>query len=447
MTATTRPALRRERPTPPVRIVHLGLGAFSRSHTAWYTARATDAADWGIAAYAGRSPELARALSSQDGLFTLIERSPAGDRCTVVDSIVRAHPGDDVASLIDDLASPQTAIVALTITEAGYRTDRDGRPDGTDPLVEADRRVLGRIADGELGAAVEARTTLGRLVAGLDMRRRRGGGALAIMSCDNLPGNGEHLRRALEGIAASIPETAAWCADHVSYVSTSVDRITPRMTTAEFERLARACGDAAPVVAEEFSDWVIEGAFPAGRPDWESAGARFTNRLEPWEARKLWMLNGAHTILACLGPRRGHELVSEAISDPVCRRAVERFWDEAQRHLPADLGIAAYREALLARFGNPAIAHSLTQIAADAQTKLSLRIVPVAELERAAGRPASGSAAAIAAWLAPERGAVREQIAMVSTQLADDAAFVAEVAAVHAELAEARADPPSPYNG
>ena len=43
------------RPPAPVRILHLGLGNFVRAHLAWYTEHAPDAADWGIAAFTGRS--------------------------------------------------------------------------------------------------------------------------------------------------------------------------------------------------------------------------------------------------------------------------------------------------------------------------------------------------------------------------------------------------------
>ena len=61
---------------PPVRVVHLGLGAFHRAHQAWYTDRAGP--DWGIAAFTGRSPRAAEALAAQDGLYVLIERAAAG---------------------------------------------------------------------------------------------------------------------------------------------------------------------------------------------------------------------------------------------------------------------------------------------------------------------------------------------------------------------------------
>ena len=62
-----------------MRIVHLGLGAFHRSHQAWYTHQASDAADWGIAAFTGRRPDAALALAEQDGLYTVVERADDGD--------------------------------------------------------------------------------------------------------------------------------------------------------------------------------------------------------------------------------------------------------------------------------------------------------------------------------------------------------------------------------
>lgn len=432
--------LRRQRRAPPARIVHLGLGAFSRSHVAWYTARAFDADQWGIVAYTGRSSELALALAAQDGVYTLVERSAEDDRATVIESIVRAHPGDDVDALRSDLAAPTTAIVTLTITEAGYRAGADGAPDDSDPLVAADRRILERIGAGDASAAGALQTAIGRLVCGLDARRRGGGGPVAIVSCDNLPDNGGRTARVLLGLAASIPETAEWCRTNVSFVSGSVDRITPRLSESELVRLSETYQDAAPVVAEPFSDWVISGGFPAGRPAWETAGARFADELEPWEARKLWMLNGAHTLLASLGLLRGHRVVSESIADPECRRAVELLWDDAVLALPSGIEVDDYRSALVERFANPRIEHPLAQIAEATTTKVRLRIVPVAEHGLEHGRTSDGSAVALAAWIvATRRGivpaaglaptaSVVEMLASVSDALPADDAFVGRVA-------------------
>ncbi|HEU4758158.1 MAG TPA: mannitol dehydrogenase family protein, partial [Agromyces sp.] len=182
---------------------------------------------------------------------------------------------------------------------------------------------------------------------------------------------------------------------------TSVDRITPRLESTDIPAV-RAVGwiDAAPVVTEPFHDWVLSGVFPAGRPDWASAGARFVDDIEPWEFRKLWLLNGAHSILAYAGALRGHATVAEAIADPVCRSLVERFHDEAVAVLPAGVEHVEYRTQLIARFSNAAIVHRLEQIAADGADKVRYRIAAVAERTVAAGGSFEATAAALATWVA-----------------------------------------------
>ena len=449
------PRFVRDTPPPPVRIVHLGLGAFARSHTAWYTSRATDAADWGIAAYAGRSRALADSLSAQDVLYTLVERGPAGDRTEVIGSVVRAHAGSDVRALLHDLAAPSTSIVTLTITEAGYRLDPDGSLDVSDAELVADLELLRAVGKGDiLIEEASPATVLARLTLGLELRRRNGAGALTLLSCDNLPDNGGALRRAVTGLAAAVPGLAEWVHSTVRFASSSVDRITPRLSAEDAATLQTALGDHAPVVAEPFSDWVISGDFPAGRPAWETAGARFVEDLEPWEARKLWLLNGSHTLLACLGSLRGHTTVAEAIADPTCRAAVEQLWDEAARSLPPVLDIDAYRAALLERFGNARISHSLAQIASDTRTKLRLRIAPVAVAELAAGRAALGCATVFAAWITAEKAglipaattgeSIRESIAHIHPPLAADEAFVRSVEQALDTLTDAAASENQP---
>jgi fructuronate reductase len=385
---------------PPIRIVHLGLGAFHRSHQAWYTHRAGDAAAWGIAAFTGRRPDAALALSEQDGLFTLVERADGGDSFEVVGSIVEAADGADVQRLAELLAAPQTAVVTLTVTEAAYRLGPDGQLDRSAPDVVADLALL---ASGNGNPT----TPLGRLVFALAARRAAGAGPLAVVCCDNLSSNGAVAHHAVAGIAGAWdPSLAAWIEDNVSFVSTSVDRITPRTTDADLAAVEASCGyrDTSPVVAEPFANWVLSGDFPAGRPRWEDAGALFVADIEPYENRKLWLLNGAHSLLAYAGQLRGHTTVAEALADPLCLRAVETFWDEAEANLSgaegaADLQIPAYRAALLARFSNARIAHHLAQIAMDGSTKLRMRAVPVLRAERAAGRSGTAAAHMIAAWM------------------------------------------------
>ncbi|HEV7623472.1 MAG TPA: mannitol dehydrogenase family protein [Amnibacterium sp.] len=411
-----------------MRIVHLGLGAFHRAHQAWYTAHAGDADAWGIAAFTGRRPDAAVALAEQDGLYTLVERGPERDRDEIVGSLVEAVDGADIARLVELFERPALAVVTLTVTEAGYRLRPDGTPDHADSRLAADLVAL-RGGGATLGSHAPS-TALGRLLTGLEARRRAGGGPLAVVPCDNLPGNGPLVTRGVTAAAEAVGDgLASFVAESVRFVSTSVDRITPRATPGDVDAFnARAAWrDASPVFTEPFSDWVLSGEFPAGRPAWEDAGARFVDDIEPWERRKLWLLNGAHTLLAFAGPPREHATVAAAIADPDLRAAVDRFWGEAARHLPETLETDAYRDALLARFTNARIEHRLDQIAQDGTRKLGLRILPVAEAERAAGRAAPGCAFAVAAWLdavAAPRADTAALLAELSPALGGDADFV-----------------------
>jgi fructuronate reductase len=198
-----------------------------------------------------------------------------------------------------------------------------------------------------------------------------------------------------------------WIDSQVDFATSMVDRITPGTTDEDRALVQQACGyvDAYPVPTEPFSEWVVSGEFPAGRPRWEEAGATIVAEVEPFEQRKLWLLNGSHSMLAYAGSVRGHQTIDEAIADPQCRSWVETFWDEASRHLslPAS-DIANYRAALLARFSNPRAGDQLARIAADGSTKLVVRTLPTIRAERAARRVPIGCGTTIAAWILHLRG-------------------------------------------
>ena len=388
-------------PAAPVRIVHLGLGNFHRAHQAWYTSHASDAADWGIAAFTGRRAEAAQALEPQDGLSTLITRASDGDTFEVVDSISAVHAADEHDAFLDYLRQPEVALVTITVTEQGYLADPDRQLRRT-AEVEAD------IASLQADPAAPVTTLPARLVAGLDARRQAGAGPITVLSCDNLPENGEVTASVVTQLAQAIdPALTEWIGEHVDFASSMVDRITPATTDDDRALVAERCGylDASPVATEPFHEWVMSGSFLAGRPRWEDAGARVVDDVTPFEQRKLWLLNGSHSLLAYAGSVRGHTAIDEAIADPACRGWVEALWDEAAPHLPLPADdVAGYRAALLERYANPRIRHRLAQIAADGSTKIAVRTVPVLRAEREAGRVPLGCATVIAAWLRHLRG-------------------------------------------
>ena len=391
------------RPAAPVRLVHLGVGNFFRAHAAWYTEHASDAAQWGYAAFTGRSPAVAESLTQQDGLYTLLVLGSAGAKPEVISSLSAVHAADDLAALRRYFADPAVAVVTSTVTEAGYRRNASGGLDDEADDVRADVAALQ--AD-PLGGVVT--TTPGKLVAGLLARRAAGATAIALVPNDNVPENGAMVARVVGDLAALVDDTLSpWIDEHVSFVTTMVDRITPRSTDADRATVAEQTGvdDPETVPTEPFAEWVLAGSFPAGSPDWASAGATVVDDVHPFETRKLWLLNGSHSLMAYAGSILGHETVAEAIADPVVRSWVEEWWDAASPHLslPPD-DITTYRQALLDRYQNPNIKHLLAQIAADGSQKVPIRTLPVIRAELEAGRVASGATRTVAAWIAHLRG-------------------------------------------
>ncbi|MGI5143040.1 MULTISPECIES: mannitol dehydrogenase family protein [unclassified Streptomyces] len=391
------------RPAAPVRILHLGLGNFFRAHQVWYTDRAPGADEWGIAAFTGRRPDAAEVLHAQDGLYSLITRGPDGDRFDVPAALSAVHPGTDHAAWLDYWRQPALAVVSLTVTEAGYTRSADGGLGLDRHDVRADIHALRE------NPSARVLTAAGKLVAGLEARRAVGLGPVALMPCDNLPGNGAVLERVVRELAERTgrPEPVEAVDKQAAFVTTMVDRITPATTDEHRAAVLAQTGlmDASPVVTEPFTEWVINGDFPAGRPRWEEAGATFTDDVTPYEERKLWLLNGAHSLLAYATPLRGHETVAEAVADPVCREWLEDWWMVACRHLtlPQE-GLRDYRAALLKRFSNFRIRHGLAQIAADGSQKLPVRIVPALRRERERGELPLGATRVLAAWVCHLRG-------------------------------------------
>ena len=398
-------------------IVHLGTGAFARAHLALATEIAVQRGGagslrWGLSGVSLRDPATRDALAPQDNLYTLAERDADADgrpRETLRETLrvigawreLLVAP-EDPSAVLARIANADTAIVSLTITEKGYLADRQRHLMGEHPDIEHDLRH-----------ADAPRTAVGFIAGGLALRRAAGRGGITLMSLDNLPANGALLRGLVLDFAQRCdPALAAWIDAGCSFPSSMVDRIVPRTTDADRDRIALRLGqrDAWPVVAEPYFEWALEDRFVAGRPDWQHAGVHFVEDVAPWEKLKLRMVNGAHSSLAYLGVLAGWPTVDAAMAQPGLRAHLEALLrDEieptldAARSLPG-LDLAAYRRGLLARFGNPALAHRTQQIAMDGSQKLPQRLLDSVRDRLAAGAPVPRLALGIAAWLHSLRG-------------------------------------------
>lgn len=385
-----------DRATVSPGIVHLGIGAFHRAHQAVYTDDLlATTPDWGIVGASLRRPDTHDALTPQDGLYTLAVRDEAGTRLRVIGAVLEVIDANaERERLIDLMASPETRIVSMTVTEKGYCHDP-----ATGLLDEAHPDIVHDLADPHAPVSVP-----GLIVEALDRRRHAGTAPFAVMSCDNLPNNGMTARRIVcEFAALRDPLLSTFVADKVAFPSTMVDRIVPATTDADRAEIEAALGleDAWPVVTEPFTQWVIEDNFPAGRPQWEAAGAQIVADVTPFEHMKLRMLNGAHSTLAYLGYLSGFETVSEAIGFAPMRTLVhEMMTEEVMPTLDVpDTDLGAYRDALIARFANPALKHRTWQICMDGSQKLPQRLLGTIGDQLAAGRSVARLTLGVAAWM------------------------------------------------
>lgn len=383
-------------------IVHLGMGAFARAHTAVFTENAMLASgelQWGITGVTQRKDTVARQLVPQDGLFTVLERGSGAAPLRVVSSIVDVISGrDNPAAVVDLIGADATKVVTLTITEKGYRVDpQTGSLNTSDSQVQADL------------AGQDPQTAIGQIVRGLQQRARTGAGPITVISCDNLPSNGELTEALVRAFAASLPPgeaepLLAWLDANVTFPNTMVDRMVPATTSDDRDVVEQELGlrDEAAVMAEPFMQWIIEDNFAGPRPRWEDAGAVFSSDVAAWETAKLRLLNASHSMLSYLGLATGPTTISDTVGEPAFRTACIRMMSTEVLPtiaLPPGLDADKYCTQILNRFANPALAHTTAKVGSDGSQKIGPRLLGTITANLNAGSRPRWACLAIAAWM------------------------------------------------
>jgi len=381
-------------------IVHIGLGNFHRAHMAVYLDDLMNmglALDWGILG-AGVRPadvKMREAMLAQDCLSTVIELDPAGKTARRVGAMVGfVEVAPDNAPLIAAMIRPEIRIVSLTVTEGGYYINAEtGRFDTTAPDIMADAQTPDRPA-----------TAFGAIVAALKARRAAGIPPFTVMSCDNLPGNGQVTQAAVVGTARlSDPALADWIDAQVAFPNGMVDRITPG--TGPRERSLAAsfglAGDPVPVTCEPFRQWVLEDRFTNGRPPLEHVGVTFTDDVHAYETMKIRILNGGHAIIAYPGGLLDVGYVHLAMAHPL----ITAFLDKVEReevipYVPPVSGtdLGDYYSLIRDRFSNPEVADTVQRLCLDGSNRQPKFILPSLRDALAVGGSIEGLALASALW-------------------------------------------------
>lgn len=370
--------------------LHLGLGSFHRAHQAVYMQDLHEAGDtsWHIVGGNLRPDMLStiEALRAQGGAYTLETVNSAGDRrYQKISSIQSVVDWDaELTGLVEVATNPATRIISFTVTEAGYYQDEHHQLDESYADLKSD-------LNGETFS-----TIYGAMAKLLSARMEKGAGPLTLLNCDNLRSNGHRFS---DGLAQFLKKQGneallEWVQQNTSSPDSMVDRITPRPTPDVAERVLAATGvkDDAPIMGEEFIQWVIEDNFIAGRPQWQNVGVEMVSDVMPYEEAKIRLLNATHSCIAWAGTLRGYQFIHEGTQDPEIRQLAYDYvtndvipcLDTPENPCPLDL--AKYRDVVLDRFSNPNIQDTNQRVVMDAYSKIPGFILPTLSEGLAAGR-------------------------------------------------------------
>jgi len=330
-------------------VVHLGLGAFHRAHQAMVFDQLLREGDmrWGIHGVGMTQPGLVNKLRAQDGLYAVRVAGANGIEWHVPGALWQTSVATtERQNVLNVIAAPSTRWITLTVTEKGY----------TPALAQL-------------------------LIDGLRLRQAAGQAGLTIASCDNLQGNGHKLKAILHATASSQDaELMTWIDARCAFPCSMVDRIVPAATDEVAAAAKEALGmqEECALSTETFWEWVIEDNFvdPSDAALLSRCGVRVTSQVHSYEEAKLRMLNGSHSAMALMGAITGRAHIADCIGSDHIQEFVHRLMtQEVAPHLSRS-DWADYRDALIQRFGNPYLKHSVHQIATDSSQKIPQRWPP-----------------------------------------------------------------------
>jgi D-arabinitol 4-dehydrogenase len=141
--------------------------------------------------------------------------------------------------------------------------------------------------------------------------------------------------------------------------------------------------------------------------------------VAPYEEAKIRLLNAAHSCVAWAGTLVGYKYIHEGTHDAAIRKFAFDYATDDVIHVlntpgkPSPLDLAAYRDVVLDRFGNPAICDTNQRVAMDGYSKIPGFIAPTIRERLARGESIASVAILPALFLAYLQRWHKGQIAYV----------------------------------
>jgi mannitol-1-phosphate 5-dehydrogenase len=261
--------------------------------------------------------------------------------------------------------------------------------------------VAAAVAEASLGATAVGAGALKyiapSIARGLELRAAAAAPPLNLIICENLKGAAAVFR---DLIAAAIaPSCKDYLAEQVGLVDTVIGRMVPMPTP---EMRAR---DVSFIRVEPYKELPVDRRGFRGEIPVVSAMSPEEN-FALFTARKLYIHNCGHALLAYAGYRRGYEYGYEALEDPEVRRLLDGGLAESvagivQRYTCRREWLDDHVRDLLRRFANRLLADTIFRLGRDPVRKLQPtdRLVGAANLALATGQVPRHLAWGIAAAL------------------------------------------------
>eukprot|EP00929_Paragymnodinium_shiwhaense_P024378 TRINITY_DN15018_c0_g1_i2.p1 TRINITY_DN15018_c0_g1~~TRINITY_DN15018_c0_g1_i2.p1 ORF type:complete len:1045 (+),score=215.80 TRINITY_DN15018_c0_g1_i2:127-3261(+) len=387
-------------------MVHLGVGAGYRALASVFThgaigrMPAEEAKQWGSVGVVLGNKALYEQLKAQDGLYSVLERG--SDRTDVqlvgcMKSCLFAM--EQSAEVLDLLCQPSVRIVSVTVASEFVYPDAGHDFDLDHWLVKQDLDAPEK----------KPQSAVGLIVRALQARKQMQIPPFTVLSCDNMPDNGQRLSEFCQLFAEryGVVGMASWIKESVCFPCSMVDCIAPERRAGDVETAAEmhlgGLRDEAMVVCEPFRQWVVEDKFgPLGRPTWEIVGVQMVRDASPFIDAKFQVLNACHSTLAYVGYLCGIEFMSQVMARspfPALARALVEQDVAPMLKSKGGVDLDEYMDKTMARFENRALEHRTAQIAWDGSKKLPRRLLRTVRARLEKDLPVHVLALGVAAWM------------------------------------------------